>query len=185
MLFMRRALKYFHLCYLKNIKWRKYKIGSNFHVGSGVHFWAKNNISIGNDFYMGRNSQIECDVEIGNNVICGNNVAFVGKYDHDYKNIGKPIRLASQIRDKDYNWKGLDSKTIVEDDVWIGYGSTIMSGVKIGRGSIIAAGSIVTKEILPYSIVGGNPAKKITERFTSKEIDLHELKLYGKRITKF
>ncbi|MDA9017986.1 acyltransferase [bacterium] len=180
-----KILKKIRLFYLKYFKYASYTIGNNFYIGRDVHFWAKNNISIGNNFYMGRNSQIECDVEIGNNVICGNNVAFVGKYDHDYKNIGKPIRLASQIRDKDYNWKGLDSKTIVEDDVWIGYGSTIMSGVKIGRGSIIAAGSIVTKEILPYSIVGGNPAKKITERFTSKEIDLHELKLYGKRITKF
>jgi len=180
-----RLIKKIRIQYLKKIKYRSFDIGSNFHVGKNVFLWAKNKIIIGDNFYLGRNSQIECDVEIGNNVICGNNVAFVGKYDHNFKDIGKPIRLASKIRDKDYQWKGLCSKTIVEDDVWIGYGSIIMSGVKIGRGSIIAAGSIVTKEILPYSIVGGNPAKNITERFTSKEIDLHELKLYGKRITKF
>ena len=59
-----------------------------------------------------------------------------------------------------------------------------MSGVKIGRGAIVASGALVTKDVLPYHIVGGNPAKKITERFTSEEIDLHELKLYEKRITK-
>ena len=88
---MKRALNFFRLFYLKNIKWRKYQIGINFHIGRGVKFWAKNNISIGNNFYMGRNSQIECDVEIGNNVICGNNVAFVGKYDHNFKEIGCPI----------------------------------------------------------------------------------------------
>lgn len=181
---MKRALKFFHLFYLKNIKWSKYQIGINFHVGRSVFFWAKNTISIGNNFYMGRNSHIECDVEIGNNVICGNNVAFVGKYDHNFKELGKPTRLSSQIRDKDYQWKGLNSKTIVEDDVWIGYGAIIMSGVKIGRGAIVASGAIVNKDIMPYHIVGGNPAKKITERFTSEEIDLHELKLYGKRITK-
>ena len=67
--------------------------------------------------------------------------------------------------------------------MWIGYGSIIMSGVKIGRGAIIAAGSIVTKDIFPYDIVGGNPAKKISERFSSSEINLHELELYGKKIT--
>ena len=69
--------------------------------------------------------------------------------------------------------------------MWIGYGAVIMSGVKIGRGSIIATGAIVTKDVLPYCIVGGNPVKKIAVRFTSEEIILHELKLYGKKITKF
>lgn len=177
-------LKKIRLFYMANFKWRKYQIGKNIHVGRGVVFWAKNKIVIGDNFYMGRFSQIECDVEIGNNVICGNNVAFVGKYDHKYKELGKPTRLSSQIRDKDYQWKGLNSKVIVEDDVWIGYGAIIMSGVKIGRGAIVASGALVTKDVLPYHIVGGNPAKKITERFTSEEIDLHELKLYGKRITK-
>lgn len=180
---MKRALKFFRLFYLKNIKWSKYQIGINFHVGRSVFFWAKNNISIGNNFYMGRNSQIECDVEIGNNVICGNSVAFVGKYDHNFKELGEATRLSSKIRDKDYKWKGLNSKTIVEDDVWIGYGSIIMSGVKICKGSIIAAGSVVTKNVEPYEIVGGNPAKKISRRFTESEIMSHELKLYGNRIT--
>lgn len=160
--------------YLRNIKYSCYEIGSNLHLGKGVNLWAKNSIFIGDNFYMGRNSQIECDVVIGDNVICGNNVAFVGKYDHNFKEIGNPTRLASQIRDKNYKWIGLTSKTIVEDDVWIGYGSIIMSGIKIGRGAIIASGSIVTKDVSPYNIVGGNPAKKITDRFTSEEIELHE-----------
>ena len=171
--------------FLSRFKYRNLTIGSNFHAGRGVNIWAKNLIIIGDNFYIGRYSQIECDAEIGNNVILGNYVALVGKFDHHFQQIGIPTRLASQIRDKDYNWKGINSKVIVEDDVWIGFGAIILSGVKIGRGAIIASGSVVTKEILPYSIVGGNPAKKITERFTSKEIDLHELKLYGKRITKF
>ncbi len=60
---------------------------------------------------------------------------------------------------------------IVEDDVWIGYGSIILSGVKIGKGSIIAAGSIVTKDVMPYSIVGGNPAKLIKKRFSDNVIN--------------
>jgi chloramphenicol O-acetyltransferase type B len=73
--------------------------------------------------------------------------------------------------------KGVNSKVIIEDDVWIGYGAIIMSGVKIRRGSIIAAGSVVTKDVEPYSIVGGNPAKLIKYRFSKEEIMEHERKL--------
>jgi virginiamycin A acetyltransferase len=55
--------------------------------------------------------------------------------------------------------------TIVGNDVWIGYGALIMPGVTIGDGAIIAAGSVVTKNVLPYTIVGGNPAQVIRNRF--------------------
>lgn len=54
---------------------------------------------------------------------------------------------------------------IVEDDVWIGYGATVLSGVSIGKGSIVAAGALVTKSVPPYSIVAGIPAKVIRYRF--------------------
>nr|WP_315026738.1 CatB-related O-acetyltransferase [uncultured Chryseobacterium sp.] len=60
---------------------------------------------------------------------------------------------------------------IIEDDVWIGSNSVILSGVKIGRGAIIGAGSVVTKDVEPYAIVAGNPAKKIRNRFDQKAID--------------
>lgn len=55
---------------------------------------------------------------------------------------------------------------IIDDDVWIGYGATIMSEVHIGQGAIVAAGSIVTKDVPPYAIVAGNPAKVIKYRFS-------------------
>lgn len=60
---------------------------------------------------------------------------------------------------------------IIEDDVWIGSNSVILSGVKIGRGSIIGAGSVITKDIEPYSIVGGNPAKILRKRFDQQTIE--------------
>jgi lipopolysaccharide transport system ATP-binding protein len=59
---------------------------------------------------------------------------------------------------------------IIENDVWIGAKSNIMSGVKISNGAIIAANSVVTKDVEPYSVVGGNPAKHIKYRFTEKQI---------------
>lgn len=60
----------------------------------------------------------------------------------------------------------------IENDVWVGAKSTIMSGVKISNGAVIAATSTVTKDVPPYAIVGGNPAKIIKYRFTELQIDL-------------
>ena len=61
--------------------------------------------------------------------------------------------------------------TVIGNDVWLGYGVTIMPGVKIGDGAIIATRSTVTKDVEPYSIVGGNPAKLIRKRFSDEVIE--------------
>ena len=74
---------------------------------------------------------------------------------------------ADAMDGKRYPSKG---NTIIENDVWIGYGSTIMPGLKIGSGTIIAANSTVTKDVEPFSIIGGNPAKIIRKRFTDNQI---------------
>jgi virginiamycin A acetyltransferase len=71
------------------------------------------------------------------------------------------------MKGKSYPVKG---DTIIGNDVWLGYRCTIMPGVHIGHGAIIAMGSIVTKDVPPYSIVGGNPAKVIKHRFDPSEI---------------
>lgn len=69
---------------------------------------------------------------------------------------------------------------IIDDDVWIGYGVTILSGVHIGQGAIIAAGAVVTKDVPPYAIAGGVPAKVLKYRF-SHELIAKLLKVdYGK-----
>ena len=120
----------------------------------------------------------EKQLKKGDNVIFANRVSLIGRYDHNYQQIGVPTRLASQIRDRDYNWKGSNQKIIVEDDVWIGLGSIVLSGVTIGKGSIIAAGSVVTKDVEPYAIYGGNPAKKIKNRFDSLEDLKEHIRLY-------
>lgn len=89
---------------------------------------------------------------------------------------------------------------VVEDDVWIGHGSTVLSGVRIGQGAVVAAGAVVTKDVPPYAIVGGVPAKVIKYRFAPEmieallqidfsrlDIDLiraHEADLYQKLETK-
>ena len=167
-------LKKLYSLYLRRFKFRNYTLGKAFHAGPRVSLWAPDTIIIGDYCYLGRGSQIECNVKIGDYVFTGNNVAFVGRYDHHYTEIGKPILLSPRIKDADYNWKGKGEFTIVEDDVWIGYGSIILSGVKIAQGSIIAAGSVVTKDVEAYSIYGGVPAKKLKDRFDDKEaLDKH------------
>jgi acetyltransferase-like isoleucine patch superfamily enzyme len=60
---------------------------------------------------------------------------------------------------------------VIEDDVWIGTGATIMSGVRIGCGAVVAAGSLVTKDVAAYAIVGGNPAVEIRRRFSPGQIE--------------
>jgi len=168
-----KTLKYWRDLYYKNIVWRQYNIGKNFHCGRGVFLWARDGIEIGNDFYIGKYSIIETNCKIGDGVIIANNVGIVGRYDHNYKQIGVPVRLSSCIRDREYDWKGLDQWTTIGNDVWIGYGVIILSGVSIGDGAIVAAGSLVTKDIEPYSIYGGVPAKKIKDRFTKEELEEH------------
>ncbi|MFD2245107.1 acyltransferase [Pontibacter ruber] len=168
-----QLLKQVRFFYLVNVKWRKYKIGKNIYAGERVYLWAKDVLEIGNNFFIGRDSQIQANCIIGDNVMFGNKVAVVGKYDHHFQKVGFPIRLAPRIMDKHYNWKGLDQTTIIEDDVWVGYGSIVMSGVRIRKGCIIAAGSVVTKDTEPYAIYAGNPARKIKPRFDS-EVELEE-----------
>lgn len=87
----------------------------------------------------------------------------------------------------DCNHSGLgdkESDVIIEEDVWIGINVTIMPNVIIGRGAIIGACSVVTKNIPPYSIAVGNPCKVIRTKFTKEEIIEREKKLYpeGKRL---
>jgi len=172
---MIKLLKKARTWYLTHIRWRRYKIGKGFHAGARVRIWAKNKVEIGKDFYIGRDSQIEADCIIGDYVIMGNKVAIVGKYDHHYQQTGTPVRIASQIRDHDYNWKGKDLVTHIGNDVWVGYGAIIMQGVNIRDGAIIAAGSVVTKDVEPYAIYAGTPAKKIRDRFdTPQEMLRHK-----------
>ncbi|MCB0662486.1 MAG: CatB-related O-acetyltransferase [Saprospiraceae bacterium] len=72
------------------------------------------------------------------------------------------------MKGKSYPYRG---DTIIGNDVWIGYKAVIMPGVTIGDGAIIGTKSVVTKDVAPYSIVGGNPAKEIKKRFEEKTIE--------------
>ena len=89
---------------------------------------------------------------------------------------------ANAMEGKNYPSKG---NIVVGNDVWIGYNATIMAGITIGDGAIIGTNSVVTKDVEPYAIVGGNPAKLIKKRFSDDEIkDLLEIKWWDWEIEK-
>jgi maltose O-acetyltransferase len=111
-------------------------------------------LTVGDNSWLGVNCCISGRVVIGSRVMLGPNVVIPGA-SHVVSNVD--IAMIDS---------GLDVKgTVIEDDVWIGANATIIDGVRIGKGAIIAAGSVVNKDVLSYSVVGGVPAKFIKFRF--------------------
>ncbi len=144
------------------------KCGLNINIERNAYFGLGNTIEIGNNSGIGKNAYISNiggggKVIIGNDVMMAPDVIILTK-SHAYNNIKIPMNQQ----------KSYSSTVIIEDDVWIGIRSIILSGVKIGKGSIIGAGAVVTKDVPQYSIVGGIPAKIINSRLDSGESNDYE-----------
>jgi acetyltransferase-like isoleucine patch superfamily enzyme len=137
----------------------------------GSILWAPHELVIGDDVYIGKGCTIECDGRIGDGTLIANRVGLVGRYDHDYRAIGVPIRRAPWIGDPAAL---VASRVDIGSDVWIGYGAIVLSGVSVGRGAIVAAGSVVTHDVSDYTIVAGNPARELGHRFDKSERLRHE-----------
>lgn len=108
-------------------------------------------------------------LEIGSFVSIAKNVTFILSGGHNTDTFSTFLFKMKCFNDE--NEILCKGKIKVCDDVWIGYGATILSGITIGQGAVIAAGSVVTKDVEPYSIVGGNPAKLIKYRFSKELIE--------------
>jgi acetyltransferase-like isoleucine patch superfamily enzyme len=154
--------------FLRNLKYalirfkyllKGYRIGKNFVVGKQGYI-DKKDFEAGNEIYIGPYHYISSNTKIGNFCLISDRVHIVG-HDHTFEKIGTPTILAGRPE--------YQPETILEDDVWIGHAVTIIRGVKIAEGSIVGANSLVTKDIPPYSIYGGVPAKFIRMRFSSDE----------------
>jgi acetyltransferase-like isoleucine patch superfamily enzyme len=132
----------------------RFRIGSSYVLGRGCAISKKNSIVIGDRFFMGNYCHLASNLVIGNDVMFASFVACVGG-DHRIDYISVPIKDSGRDEMK---------TTIIEDNVWVGHGAIIMHGVRICSGAVIAAGSIVTKDVEENAIVGGNPAREIRKR---------------------
>lgn len=149
------------------------------HCGKGVFLRPMScdikgleNLSIGDDTLIPKGSTFYCtraELKIGNKVIFGPKPTIITG-DHRIDIIGKHI---IDVTDEE-KLPEQDAPVTIEDGCWIGANVTILKGVTIGRGSVIAAGAVVTKSCEPYSIIGGVPAKLIKMRFTPEQIIEHE-----------
>ena len=139
--------------------------GKNVNIGSNFSAAGIQNISIGNCASIGVNNRFLCtraEILIGNNVMTGPNVTFVsGDHRIDIEN-----RPMISISDKEKLPEN-DIRIELKGDNWIGSNAVILKGVTIGEGAVIAAGSVVTKDVPPFAIVGGIPAKLLKYRFSS------------------
>lgn len=129
------------------------KCGIDVNVEHGVDFDAGNRIEIGDHSGLGIDSRIGA-VRIGKDVIMGPEVMIIS-INHLYSDLAMPMRLQGDTP---------PNPVIIEDDVWIGARAIILPGRKIGKGAIIGAGSVITKDVPPNAIVGGNPAKVLKYR---------------------
>ena len=147
-------------------------------------YFFYNTISVGNNVYIGPGAMFlasDCSITIGDKVLFGPNVSIVGG-NHSTNIIGKLMA--------DYNLSDklpLDDLPVrIEEDVWVGAGAFILNGVTVRRGAIVAAGAVVTKDVPPYAIVGGVPAKIIKYRWSHEDMLKHEEFAYppDKRLSK-
>lgn len=114
-------------------------------------------------------SPADTKLYIGSYCSIAPNVRFLLGGEHQLYSISTyPFKVLTFGESREAGSKG---DIVVKDDVWIGDGAIICSGVNIGQGAVIAAGAVVTKDVEPYAIVGGNPAKLIKCRFCKELID--------------
>ncbi len=155
--------------YIARNKWRK----KNSHNLTTIMFEIDpHKIVVGKGTYgelAVYNNDTDSMVIIGNYCSIGPGVTFLVGADHRMDHISTyPFKTKILNEKNEAISKG---NIVIDDDVWIGYGATILSGVHISQGAVIAAGAVVDKDVPPYSVVGGVPAKVIKYRFDRNEIE--------------
>lgn len=148
--------------------------GVNCSIGRECIINSSSMIELGNNVSIGPRAVLYAiykKIIFGDNVLLGPNVTIVNG-DHSIRKIGVPLINNHEKLPED------DADVIIWDESWIGANVTILKGVNIGRGCVVAAGAVVIKSTPPYTIVGGIPAKVLRNRFTLEQALLHETMLY-------
>lgn len=154
-----KALTWFQIKLIYSFR----EVGGNVRLGKRL-FVSRRRVSIGTNVYIGAYSYLDGDITIGNDVMLASYVAIVGG-DHVFRSVGVATFAAPRE-----HW----NRTTIEDNCWIGHGAIILNGITISQGAIVAAGAIVTRDVAPYDIVAGNPAKVLGSRFAEVQQRDHE-----------
>lgn len=163
-------MKIFQILYNKffyrpNIKGKLAKVGANFRISYSSELFNPQYFSIGDNFFAGPYGYFGTNrnnfVTIGNHVMLGPFCKIIGG-NHDYRYTENHMYFNQNI-------DHMKSEIIIEDGVWIGANSIILSNSKISEGAVIGAMSLVVNYIPPYCIALGIPAKKFIKRFDKKE----------------
>ncbi len=137
------------------------RTGTMQRIKTSTEIWSPHrDITLGHRVQLGNGCALLCDIEIGHSVVCANGVRFIGKDDHITSIPGRAIWDSG---------RGDSVKTHVGNDVWIGENVVVVGGVTIGDGAVVAAGSVVTRDVPACTIVGGNPARVIKTRFATEQ----------------
>lgn len=174
---------------VKNRK-TKVKLASGCNVSISASFEGHNYVGsktvfsgiLGFGSYIGANSHVSARIgrycSIADHVVTVNGVHPISQFASTHSafySTGNCVNLSfcDQQLLEEHKFADLERKlaVIIGNDVWIGYGATILAGVTIGDGAVVAAGAVVTKNVEPYSIVGGVPAREIRKRFSGETID--------------
>ena len=143
---------------------QRISIGEDSFVMGSLYVSKNGKITISDHFYLGNNSFIgsETDIRIGRCVIISNDVRIYDNNNHPTSPESREKMSLNGFSNDNWAWHHAESAPVViEDNVWIGQYSTILKGVTIGKGSIVATRAVVTKDVPPYTIVAGNPAKVV------------------------
>lgn len=140
------------------------RIGEKSSTHMGLKLYTYGHITIGNHCVIDRN----CALDGRGGIVIGNNV-----------NISPEVMILTAYHNPDSeDFAGVEKSVIIEDYAWIATRALVLPGVKIGRGAIVAAGSVVTKDVPPNVIVGGNPARFIRERKGTQTYQLSYARLF-------
>lgn len=146
-----RRMRYYKL---KSLLRNKLVVGENVNFGRYVELRCPNFAKFANNINVGPWFVAETNLDIGSDVLISSKVSFVGN-DHEVYDKSKSIY---------YQGRCPASTVILEGDNLIGFGAIVVGNVKIGKGCIVGAGSVVTKDLPPYSICAGVPARVINYR---------------------
>lgn len=161
----------YHAIIEPDIKRSFAECGRDSHVNSGGDFYPLTNIHVGDHVSIGANARFwttRAQIYIEDYALFGPDVTIITG-DHRKDVIGKHI---IELTDADKAAED-DQDVVIGKGAWIGAGTIILKGVHIGADAVIAAGSVVTKDVAPFTVAGGSPARFIKNRFSEEQLALH------------